>query len=143
MEKAVTGKNHECFTGLLSATGQGRRKKKAEQKAGLSCAEETEVVGIKQLQGDETGQNNPRQIGNDAGNDHPEQLILSKHHLVEWGLNAYMTKCVWQGKRVDPSRKVMRVLQAKSAFSGATIGVDILVHWCALHKITVRQMHRF
>ena len=101
MDKAVACKYHQYLAGLLGAAGQGRRQEKAEQEAGLSCTVETQVVRVKHFQWQEACQNDPRQIGKDAGNNYPEQPLSSEHHPVERGLKTYVTECVRQRKEED------------------------------------------
>ena len=60
MEKTVAGQDNEYFAGLFGATGKGRRKEKAEEKACLGCAVQPEIIGVKEFQGQETMQDNPR-----------------------------------------------------------------------------------
>ena len=60
MEKTVAGQNNEDLAGLFGETGKGCRKEKAEEKASLGCAVQPEIVRVKELQGHEAMQDNPR-----------------------------------------------------------------------------------
>ncbi len=140
MKKAVAAENNEDLAGLPSKASKSCRADKAEEKAGLGSAIESQVVGVEQFQRDEAFEEYPRQIGDDAGDNYPNQPLSSEHSPVQGGLNAYVAECVWQGQEKGFLSRGQGVKQMKFSFSGTANDPCILVHSRGPHKVVVEPL---
>ena len=99
VKQAVAAENEKDRAALPTASSQGSRKNQTKEETGLGCAIKTQIVGVKAVEGQQTFEENPRQIGNNTGNEDKEQAIFTEHGTAERCLKGYMAECVRQEMR--------------------------------------------
>ena len=99
VKQAVAAENEKDRAALPAASSQGRREKKTKEEAGLGRAVKTQIVGIKAVERQQSFEENPRQIGDNTGNENKEQAVFAEHGTAEWRLKGYMAECIRQEMR--------------------------------------------